>query len=179
MNPIEHRRFRDTCGQFGTGVTIVTTHHENDDHGMTANAFMSVSLEPRLIAISIAERARMLPKLLASGRFAVSILAEGMDDIAWHFAGKPKDHLTGLFERRDGLPLIKGACADFTAGVHQAVPAGDHTVIIGQVLSFASAPGSRPLLFHRGKFGRMADAHAAPPELFDAEYSDPAADIVW
>lgn len=101
MSTIDPRELRNACGQFGTGVTIITTHCEGRDHGMTANAFMSVSLDPPLVAISIAKSAKMLRNIQSTGRFAVSVLAEGMEDLAWHFAGKPKLDLRDVFERRD------------------------------------------------------------------------------
>ena len=169
MPDFDPRWFRDACGLFGTGVTVVTTHHDDEDHGMTANAFMSVSLDPPLIAVSIAERARMRMKLLAARRFAVSVLAEGMEDVAWHFAGKPRPHLANLFDRRDELPVIRGAVASFVADLDQAVPAGDHTISIGRVLSIASDPALRPLLFYRGQFTRSSHGlpHAAPAELLE------------
>ena len=176
MTAFQARQFRDACGQFGTGVTVITTHHDNDDHGMTANAFMSVSLDPPLIAVSIAERARMLPKLSASRRFAVSVLAEGMDDIAWHFAGRPNAKLNSVFERRDGLPIIRGAVASFVADLEQAVAAGDHSIVIGRVRAIDSQPALRPLLFLRGEVTRSShgQAHAAPPALFENYH-----DHVW
>ena len=75
---IEPRQLRDACGRFGTGVTVITTHCDGHDHGMTANAFMSVSLDPPLVAVSIARTAKMLSRIQKSGRFAVSVLADTM-----------------------------------------------------------------------------------------------------
>src|SRR5690606_100627 len=113
MSALDPRTFRNTCGVFATGVNVITTHCDGHDHGMTANAFMSISLDPPLIAISIAEKARMLEKIQKSGRFAVSILASGMDAVAWHFAGKPNGELRDLFDELGGLPVIRGAVATF------------------------------------------------------------------
>lgn len=169
MTAFEPRQFRDACGQFGTGVTVIAAHFENGDHGMTANAFMSVSLEPPLIAVSIAERARLLPKLLAARRFTVSVLTENMEDVAWHFAGKYKTSLTNLFEQYDDLPVVKGAAASFIADLEQHVAAGDHRICIGRVRSIRSRPGARPLLFLHGEFTRAShgQAHIAPPALLE------------
>src|SRR5262245_472400 len=93
MSEIDPRQFRDACSRFGTGVTVVSTHSEGADHGMTANAFMSISLDPPLIAISIGAKAKMLNKIRVAGRFAVSILAHGTEQTAWHFAGRPNEEL--------------------------------------------------------------------------------------
>lgn len=172
--PFDSRQLRDACGQFGTGVTIVTTHHDGHDHGMTANAFMSISLSPPLIAVSIAEKARMLPKIQATGRFAVSVLAGGMEDVAWHFAGKPKPGMAACLARRDDLPVVTDAVAVFTADVVDEIVAGDHTVFIGRVRTLTTDVSKRPLFFHGGRFGALADPHAAPPILENVDYG-----VIW
>lgn len=166
---IDPRRFRDACARFGTGVTVVTTHCDGDDHGMTANAFMSISLSPPMIAISIAETARILPKIRKTGRFAVSVLSEGMEDIAWHFAGKPRS-LGRDCLRCDVRPAaVAGAAASFIADVADEIVAGDHIVFIGRVQELTSDPGGRPLLFFGGRFGVLAEPQAAS---LLAEYQD-------
>ena len=76
MTPIDPRELRNAFGQFGTGVTIITTHCEGRDHGMTANASMSVSLAPPLVAVSIAKSAKMLCNIQNADRFAVSDLLQ-------------------------------------------------------------------------------------------------------
>lgn len=162
MPDIDPRKLRDACGQFGTGVTIITTHIAGDDHGMTANAFMSISLDPPLIAISIAERAKILPKIQQSRKFAVSVLAEGMEKVAWHFAGRPDPNFVRLFKYDDGLPVVKGAVATFVAEVADEVLAGDHTIFIGRVRALESDIALKPLLFFRGNFGSMHDEEPAP-----------------
>lgn len=170
MIDTEQRRFRTACGQFGTGVTIVTTHCASEDHGMTANSFMSVSLDPALIAVSISERAKMLLKIRQAGRFAVSILPEGLEDLALHFAGKPKEDLGDFFDRHDGMPVIRGAVATFVADFDREVEAGDHSIFLGRVNAFACESELKPLLFFRGQFGRIAGAHPAGPAMFDDPY---------
>lgn len=174
MSEIDPRTFRDACGTFATGVNVITTHCDGHDHGMTANAFMSVSLDPALIAISIAEKAKMLPKIQQSGRFAVSVLASGMDKIAWHFAGKPDSQLTNPFDELGGLPVIRGAVASFSAIVHDEILAGDHTIFIGKVRQLAQDPQHRPVLFFRGRFGELEDARKAPSNMLQAE-----AELMW
>ncbi|WP_330629525.1 flavin reductase family protein (plasmid) [Thioclava litoralis] len=75
---IDPRALRDCCGRFASGVCVISTRTEDGDHGMTLSAFMSVSLDPPLIAISVARRARMRIRLEQAGHFAVNILDEGM-----------------------------------------------------------------------------------------------------
>jgi len=157
MSEIDPRQFRDACGRFGTGVTVVSTHSEGADHGMTANAFMSISVDPPLIAISIAANAKMLNKIRAAGRFAVSILAHGTEQTAWHFAGRPNEKLGDPFDRKDGLPVIRGAVACFTTDVVNEVIAGDHMIFIGRVKALNFDGECKPLLFFQGKFGGLLD----------------------
>ncbi len=169
MGTIDPRRLRDACGHFGTGVTIVTTRCDGVDHGMTVNAFMSISLDPPLIAVSIAETAKMLPRIRKSGRFAVSVLAETMDEIAWHFAGKPNPRFTDLLKTVEGLPVLRDAVAAFVTDVHQDVVAGDHTIFIGHVRSLTVGEGKKPLLFFRGKFGGLAVTEPAPVDFLELD----------
>ena len=160
--------FRNVCGGFATGVTIITTRHDGEDHGMTANAFMSISLTPPLIAVSIAKTARMLERVEKSGRYAVSILPEGTEDVAMHFAGRPKEGVEVPLHELDGLPVATGACATLCAVVDQAVDAGDHVIFVGRVTTMQSSPTLHPLMYHKGKFGKldpMADADAIDPEF--------------
>ncbi len=151
---IDPKELRRTCGAFATGVTVITARDSAGDHGMTANAFMSVSLEPPLIVVSVSRKARLIGKIEATGRYGVSILAEHMEHIAWHFAGKPQADLTDLFEDFHGLPAIRGAVAHFAARLHQAVDGGDHVLYIGAIEGIARMEG-RPLTFHEGKFGAL------------------------
>ncbi|HXZ87683.1 MAG TPA: flavin reductase family protein, partial [Candidatus Binataceae bacterium] len=134
MTAIQPRAFRDACGLFGTGVTVITVRHDGHDHGMTANAFMSISLDPPLIAISIAKTAKMLPRIQGAGRFAVSVLGSRMEDLAWHFAGKPRPlAAAACLEHRAGVPVVANAVATFVCDVADELAAGDHTVVVGRV----------------------------------------------
>ena len=169
MRLLDPRTFRDACGVFATGVNIITTHCDGHDHGMTANAFMSISLDPPLIAISIAEKARMLEKIQKSGRFALSVLASGMDAVAWHFAGKPNADLHDLFDTLDDLPVIRGAIVTFSAIVHDEILAGDHTIFVGHVQSLAGSGGDEPLLFFKGKLGAMENTRKTTAGLRQVE----------
>src|SRR5699024_3427026 len=83
---IDERQFRDTMGKVATGITVVTTEYEGETMGMTVNAFMSVSLDPKLIAVSIGDQARMYTKLQETKEFGVSILSEDQRDYSMIFA---------------------------------------------------------------------------------------------
>lgn len=130
---IDARALRDACGRFATGVTVITTLDAEGPHGMTANAFMSLSLDPPLIAISLDNNSRMLGKVRGAGAYAVNILAHGMEPVALHFAGRHDPALSRVLEIREGLPVLPGAAVQLIADVVNEVPAGDHTLFIGVV----------------------------------------------
>lgn len=173
MTTVDPRQLRDACGLFGTGVNVIATRHADGDHGMTANAFMSISLDPPLIAISIAEKAKILPHLLETRRFSVSTLAEGAEKLAWHFAGRPAEGLANPFQDLDNLPVIRGAVAAYACDIFNEIEAGDHTIFLGHVRSLTTDPGARPLIFHKGRFGAVA-GQAPAPEMYD-----PVAQAIW
>jgi flavin reductase (DIM6/NTAB) family NADH-FMN oxidoreductase RutF len=174
MTGIHPRALRDACGHFGTGVTVITTHCDGRDFGMTANAFMSISLEPPLIAISVAKNAKILSNIQKSGRFAVSILAEGMESLAWHFAGKPQTGLGEFFQRREELPIIAKSAAYFVTDLASEIEAGDHTIFLGKINQLHHDPAKKPLLFFRGRFGGLADPHPAPSMVLG-----PVHEFIW
>ncbi|MCJ2181285.1 flavin reductase family protein [Novosphingobium sp. 1949] len=153
---ISPRRLRDCCGRFTTGVTVVTTRTALGDHGMTVSAFMSVSLDPPLIAVALDSRSRMLARVGVSGRFAVSVLAQSMHEHALHFAGRPNEALQDLFEERHGLPVLRAASAIMLADVAQRIEAGDHVLLLGKVTHLESDPAAAPLVYHAGQFHRLA-----------------------
>jgi len=148
------RQFRNALGRFASGVTIITTRDAERTHGMTANAFMSVSLDPPLIVISVDNRAAMNTLLPSTRYFGVSVLAEGQDALSNHFAGRMQEGLEFSFVDKHDVPVIDGAVAHFVARVVDIHPAGDHTLYVGHVEHFEFADG-KPLLFHGGRYHRL------------------------
>ena len=160
IDRIDPRDLRDCCGRFATGVTVITTRSDEGDHGMTASAFMSVSLDPPLISISLDRRSKMLGRVLAARRFAVNILTETMRTHALHFAGRPDETLTDLFvEHHHDLPVLRDAAAVIVADLDKQVEAGDHVLLIGHVRHLDRDPTAQPLVYHAGQFGSLA-AHS-------------------
>lgn len=152
------RAMRDACGSFATGVTVISTSTPEGDHGITANAFMSVSLDPPLISISLDRKSRMLDRIRSSGRYAVNVLAGDMEHVALHFAGRHDPALATIFDRQDDLPVVPGAVAVFLTRVEQEVEAGDHILFIGRVTHLERRPEAQPLLFCGGRFERLGSA---------------------
>lgn len=153
--PIDPRALRDACGSFATGVTVISTATKDGDHGMTANAFMSVSLDPPLISISLDQSAKLLGKVRASRRYAVSVLSSDMEPLAMHFAGRSDPGIRDPFIHVEGLPIVPGASAVFISDVVQEFEAGDHVIFIGQVRHIECSQTAAPLLFHAGKFASI------------------------
>ncbi|HTQ85368.1 MAG TPA: flavin reductase family protein [Candidatus Solibacter sp.] len=152
--PFHPREYRNALGRFATGVSVVTTHHHGRTHGMTANAFVSVSLDPPLVLLSLDNRSQMHQILPATGVFGVSVLAEGQEAISNHFAGRAVDGLEIQFVTRRNVPVLEGAVAYFVARVVNTHEAGDHTLYIGHVEHFESSDG-RPLLFFAGDYEQI------------------------
>ena len=152
---------RKTLGLFTTGVAIITTRTGEEVHGMTANAFMSVSLEPPLILISIDRRAKMCAILHEGANFGVNVLGETQRDLSDRFAGRPLPDDIGVprFAMVRDTPLVDGALAQFVARVVRSYWGGDHSLFLGQALYAHTGPGT-PLLFHRGRYERLGEATA-------------------
>ena len=129
---MDDRQFRTAMGKFATGITVIATEVEGEVHGMTANAFMSVSLDPKLVVISVRDQARILSKLQESKIFSVNILAEDQQEVSMIFAGQLKDKQVE-FDHLDGKPVIPGAIAQIACEVSAEYVEGDHTLFIGKV----------------------------------------------
>ncbi|BAD72040.1 MULTISPECIES: flavin reductase family protein [Thermus] len=154
---IDPTEFRRTLGRFATGVTVVSAYDEGGNpRGLTANAFMSVSLDPPLVLVSLDNRSRTKPVLERAGRYGVSVLAEEQRALSDHFAGRPQEGLEIAFEERAGVPLLKGALAQVAARVVAVYPGGDHTLFLGEV-EYLSWREGRPLLYYAGRYGRLGE----------------------
>jgi flavin reductase (DIM6/NTAB) family NADH-FMN oxidoreductase RutF len=166
------RQFRTALGRFGTGVTVITTLIGTRTHGMTANAFTSVSLNPPLVLVAVDNRAHMVKYMMMGRFFGVSVLAEDQRELSDHFAGRGDQEMKINFVQKRGMPLIEGALAYLILHVVQLVPAGDHTLVVGQVDHLECAPdGERPLMFYGGQYRRLARQDNAPPERLGDEFS--------
>lgn len=149
---MDDRTFRNAMGRFATGVTVITTETKEDIHGMTANAFMSVSLDPKLITVSVDNRANMLDKIKESKQFAVNILSDKQQDISMHFAGQMKKERDIEFGFVQGIPIIKEALVSVVCDLDTSYVVGDHTLFIGKVIDIKTTEGE-PLTFYSGRYG--------------------------
>ncbi|KUL41542.1 flavin reductase family protein [Actinoplanes awajinensis] len=160
--PFDALALRQAFGTFATGVTVVTVGGPTP-HGMTANSFTAVSLDPPLLLVCIEHNAVMHEALRSAGRFGVSVLAAGHAPLARYFADRrrplggeqfgPVDWQAG---EHTGAPLITGALAHFECGLWRSYDGGDHTIFLGRLLGMGSGAEDEALLFHRG---RISAAH--------------------
>jgi flavin reductase (DIM6/NTAB) family NADH-FMN oxidoreductase RutF len=159
LNPVTFRR---VMGAFTTGVTVITVEREPGlVHGMTANSFTSVSLDPLLVLICVDHDARLLSFLKSQRRFGVSILREGQQALSEYFAKAEQtpeeDARLGVryMWTSSGVPLLENTLAQLACNVVAEHPAGDHTIFIGEVETMECHEGE-PLLFHHGQYRRLA-----------------------
>ncbi|MEU4893679.1 flavin reductase family protein [Streptomyces sp. NPDC044780] len=162
---VSEDEFRAALSRFTAGVVLVTAHDpeegpRGEDVGMTATAFMSVSLDPPLVMVSVRNGSRMDELLERQPHWAVSVLSDAQRHIAGRFAmkGRISDRL--LFQdmtvargAHTDAPLAVGALATLECRTEQRVTAGDHTLVVGRVLE-ASAPAGEggPLTYYRGRY---------------------------
>jgi flavin reductase (DIM6/NTAB) family NADH-FMN oxidoreductase RutF len=150
-------RYRHVIGHFATGVTVITSHHEGSDHGATASAVSSVSLDPPSLLVCLNRATVTETAVRESGTFVVNILREDQGELAMRFAGRHGDKFAGMEVGRaaGGDPYLGGALARVECRVRDTVTGGTHTVFIGEVRHAEAADGD-PLAYFRGRFGRLA-----------------------
>jgi flavin reductase (DIM6/NTAB) family NADH-FMN oxidoreductase RutF len=155
LNPSE---FRKAMGCFATGVTIITVDLDGEVHGMTANAFASVSLDPMLVLVCVDHTTRTHAHLHAKKRFGINVLGEDQRAISEYYARPERTHekaeaeAGAQFDRtRHGTPMLHGTLAYLECRLHSAELAGDHTIFIAEVEDVVVREGE-PLLFFRGKY---------------------------
>jgi len=159
--PIDAGLFRTLMGNFATGVTVVTTVVENRLHGFTANAVTSVSLDPLLLLVCVDKRAYAHREFERAETFGVSVLASEQREVSEIFAKSdvPREgSLRGVPFRfgETGVPLIEGCLAWFECAVHDLLEGGDHTIVIGRVVTGTIGATEPPLVFFRGRYARLA-----------------------
>ncbi len=148
------RQIRNALGKFPTGVTVITTQApDGQREGLTANSFSALSLDPPLVLWSINRHSASLSSFIASGHFAINILAAGQADISHRFATPSPDKYAGLTVQQGvgGSPLLDGVCARFECSTEQTVEGGDHILFIGRVHKISYGDGA-PLIFSGGKY---------------------------
>ena len=151
-------RLREALGNFVTGITVITTRSEGELHGLTANSFSSVSLEPPLVLFSLSRTADCFDAFERTEAFAVNVLRSDQEALSSRFATKNVDKWTHVGWRPGygDCPLLDGAVATFECRVTARHEGGDHVIYVGEVVEFAHHPGAEPLAFLRGRYAKVA-----------------------
>lgn len=154
----ENREFRNCMGEFATGVCVVTAKNKNGTlYGVTINSFSSVSLEPPLVLYCIDKHADNYENIVNFESFNIHILSENQQDISNSFA-KPANVQWGdvSYEIDDnGNPIISNCNAFIKCKKYDTLDGGDHTVILGEVMSFNVESEGKPLIYYKGKYTKV------------------------
>jgi flavin reductase len=159
---VTHELFRRVMASFATGVTVITTQVRGEIRGMTANAFMSGSLDPPLCVISVSSKAHMHAFLLEAGHFGVNILARGQESLIGHFAGQPVEGIDLEYEYAGGTPLFAHASASIAATVTARHACGDHSLFVGRIFALRHTDGFVPIVLHVGRLASLTHSHEQP-----------------
>ncbi len=154
MTGIDAAVFRQMCGRFATGVMVVTARDEaGTPIGMTANSFTSVSLEPPLVSVNIDHQAELHGLLIGATHFALNVLASGQESLSRQFAGPRENRFQNVGHRPSpgGDPWLDGALASLDCLRYASFEAGDHTILVGQVVGGTASTGE-PLIFYDGRY---------------------------
>jgi len=155
--------FRNALGCFATGVTVITMEQAGNVHGMTANAFCSVSLDPQLVLVCVDQRTLTHELMRDKQRFGINVLAADQQRLSLYYADPNRLHhdaeakAGARFDHtRQGTPVLHGALAYLECRLHSAQQAGDHTIFVAAVEDAVVREG-RPLLFFRGHYHELGE----------------------
>jgi flavin reductase (DIM6/NTAB) family NADH-FMN oxidoreductase RutF len=152
--PLRTLGFRQALTQVPTPVTVLTCRDELGFHGTTVGSFATVSYEPELISLGLLLTSRMTARLTIDAPFAVSVLADGQEEIAMRCATKLPGKLDGVvMDDSGGAPTIAGAAAWFRCTVSALLPGGDHQIVLGAVEACGADTDRAPLVYHRRRMG--------------------------
>ncbi|MEW2414310.1 flavin reductase family protein [Streptomyces sp. NPDC046866] len=161
--PVGAAEFRAVLGNFASGVTVVTApaaEGEDGPAGFACQSFASLSLDPPLVTFMVARTSTTWPRIARAGVFCVNILGAGQGELCRQFAVRGADKFAGVGHRPapvTGSPQLDGVPAWIDCRIHAVHTGGDHLIVVGRVLALGAAGEEGPLLFHKGRFGRLSD----------------------
>ncbi len=142
MTAFDPRFLRDAFGTFMTGVTVVTAYGNDDlPLGFTANSFSSVSLNPPLLLVCLANSSSNFTALTNAKGFAINVLSETQKEVSNTFASPVEDRFSVCEWKNgpNGCPVFEGVSAWFDCSMHKVIEAGDHVILIGKVEAFGTS----------------------------------------
>src|SRR5690625_1652383 len=153
---MDERLFRTAMSKIATGITVVSMYDGDEPFGMTVNAFMSISLDPMLIAVSIDERASMYDKLQINQLFGISFLNEQQQHASTYFAKQSDDDTEITFINQHNAPVLQDSLATLTCSVKKRVVAGDHVICIADVKHINVDEGE-PIIYFNSNYRILKD----------------------
>jgi flavin reductase (DIM6/NTAB) family NADH-FMN oxidoreductase RutF len=157
VSPLDKETFCRTCAKFATGITIATVLDAHGlPHGMTANSFTSLSLDPPLVLICVDHKARILKHFRAGAAFGINILSEQQRGHSVHFARTGHDRFDGAewYAGQTGVPLLPGALSTMECERRQVLDVGDHAIVIGEVVHAQCSEGE-PLVYFSSNYRKL------------------------
>ena len=165
--------FREVLGRFATGVGVMTTVVDGRQHGMTANAFSSVSLSPPLVLVCVERDTEMAASVLAGQVFAVSFLAADQVALSQRFADPARARGEAQFDgvatdlAVSGAAVLRGSVGWVDCRLWASYDGGDHLIVVGEVVDLGTGEADEPLLYHASRYtrtGELAPEVPPPPE---------------
>jgi flavin reductase (DIM6/NTAB) family NADH-FMN oxidoreductase RutF len=154
MTRVAADTFRHVLGHLATGVTVVTAHGPDGPTGMAANSVTSVSLDPPLILVCPAKSSSTWPAMRDAGRFCVNVMAGHHEELCRRFAQRGVDRFAGIeWSHRKAGPALDDAVAWIECDIREEHDAGDHTIVVADVVAIEAADERVPLVFFRGRYG--------------------------
>jgi flavin reductase (DIM6/NTAB) family NADH-FMN oxidoreductase RutF len=157
---IDSTLFRQVLGAYPTGVSVVTALGSGGEPvGMVVGTFTSVSLDPPLVGFLPDRKSTSWPQIEAAGHFCVNVLASDQQEVCRQVSAKGPDKFVGVEYAlsRHNLPIIANAIATIECSIHSVTEAGDHWIVLGNVLGMEITRDENPMLFHRGRYGGFAE----------------------
>lgn len=161
--PVSPAEFRAVLGNFASGVTVITAPPGEDDDGpsgFACQSFASLSLDPPLVTFMVARTSTTWPRIARAGVFCVNILGAEQGPLCRSFAVSGADKFAGVTHTPapvTGSPQLDAVPAWIDCRIHAVHTGGDHLIVVGRVVAMGAAGEGDPLLFHKGRFGRLAD----------------------
>ncbi len=151
MKKFDEKKLRELAGCFPTGVTVVTTENEDGTvHGMTASSFLYVSISPALVLFSV-KKENQLAQLIAPGKpLGISVLTESMISESNHFAKIALMDPPPSFEKQTDVYVLPNAHAWYRTQISECIEAGDHFLVLCEVVAFEAFPEQNPLVYYQG-----------------------------
>jgi flavin reductase (DIM6/NTAB) family NADH-FMN oxidoreductase RutF len=159
---IDQAWFRQVLGHFPTGVVIVTAMSGDKPAGLSVGSFVSVSLDPQLVAVLPSKTSTSWPKIAAADSFCINVLHANHQDLSRKFAVSGGDKFAGVawHPAPSGAPILDGALAWIDCEHERSIDAGDHLIVLGQVrvLDVDTSQEAAPLIFFQGGYGTFTDS---------------------